>query len=91
MKNPTGARCDVYDHAVNVWGKDPKTGFARRPLDNVGIQYGLGALNSGVITQAAVPRPEREDRRLRQRRQGRRDAHGRGSGRDARSRYAWGA
>jgi hypothetical protein len=32
-------------------GKDPKTGFARRPLDNVGIQYGLGALNAGVITK----------------------------------------
>jgi uncharacterized tannase-like protein DUF6351 len=51
VKNPAGARCDVYDHAVNVWGKDPKTGFARRPLDNVGIQYGLGALNAGVITK----------------------------------------
>ena len=51
VKNPTGARCDVYDHAVNVWGRDPKTGFARRPLDNVGIQYGLGALNSGAITK----------------------------------------
>ena len=51
VKNPTGARCDVYDHAVNVWGKDPKTGFARRPLDNVGIQYGLGALNAGTITK----------------------------------------
>jgi len=51
VKNPTGARCDVYDHAVNVWGRDPKTGFARRPLDNVGIQYGLGALNAGAITK----------------------------------------
>jgi uncharacterized tannase-like protein DUF6351 len=51
VKNPTGARCDVYDHAVNVWGRDPKTGFARRPLDNVGIQYGLGALNAGTITK----------------------------------------
>jgi hypothetical protein len=51
VKNPTGARCDVYDHAVNVWGRDPKTGFARRPLDNVGIQYGLGALNGGAITK----------------------------------------
>ncbi|HVQ16174.1 MAG TPA: DUF6351 family protein, partial [Vicinamibacterales bacterium] len=51
VKNPTGARCDVYDHAVNVWGRDPKTGFARRPIDNVGIQYGLGALNAGVITK----------------------------------------
>jgi Tannase-like family of unknown function (DUF6351) len=51
VKNPTGARCDVYDHAVNVWGRDPKTGFARRPLDNVGIQYGLRALNAGAITK----------------------------------------
>jgi uncharacterized tannase-like protein DUF6351 len=51
VKNPTGARCDVYDHAVNVWGRDPKTGFARRPLDNVGIQYGLSALNASVITK----------------------------------------
>jgi uncharacterized tannase-like protein DUF6351 len=51
VKNPTGARCDVYDHAVNVWGRDPKTGFARRPLDNVGIQYGLGAVNAGAITK----------------------------------------
>jgi hypothetical protein len=51
VRNPTGARCDVYDHAVNVWGRDPKTGFARRPLDNVGIQYGLGALNAGVINK----------------------------------------
>ena len=50
--NPKGARCDVYDHAVNVFGRDPETGFARRPLDNVGVQYGLGALNAGVITPA---------------------------------------
>src|SRR5947207_1648654 len=51
VKNPAGARCDVYDHAVNVWGEDPKTGFALRPLDNAGVQYGLGALNAGVITK----------------------------------------
>ncbi|OQO94785.1 hypothetical protein B1813_01465 [Saccharomonospora piscinae] len=48
--NPAGVRCGVYDHAVNVYGRDPDTGFARRPLDNVGIQYGLGALNDGTIT-----------------------------------------
>jgi hypothetical protein len=52
VKNPKGARCDVYDHAVNVYGRDPRTGFARRPLDNVGIQYGLAALNNGTITKA---------------------------------------
>lgn len=52
VKNPKGARCTVYDHAANVYGRDPQTGFARRPLDNVGVQYGLGALNSGAITSA---------------------------------------
>jgi hypothetical protein len=49
--NPRGARCDVYDHAVAVYGRDPKTGFARRPLDNVGVQYGLRALNAGSISK----------------------------------------
>ena len=48
--NPNGARCDVYDHYVNVYGRDPDTGFARRPLDNVGVQYGLEVLNDGTIT-----------------------------------------
>ncbi len=48
--NPTGVRCTVYDHTVNVYGKDPATGFVRRPLDNVGIQYGLKTLNDGSIT-----------------------------------------
>ena len=51
-QRPTGARCDVYDHAVSVFGRDPKTGFARRPLDNVGVQYGLASLNRGAITTA---------------------------------------
>jgi hypothetical protein len=51
-KNPKGARCDFWDHSSNIYGRDPKTGFARRPLDNVGIQYGLGALNAGKITVA---------------------------------------
>ncbi|KUG53430.1 hypothetical protein AVL62_01115 [Serinicoccus chungangensis] len=48
--NPDGARCDVYDHTVNVYGTDPETGFALRPLDNGGIQYGLAALQDGTIT-----------------------------------------
>jgi len=51
VANPGGARCTVYDHTVNVYGRDAETGFARRPLDNVGIQYGLAALNAGVITK----------------------------------------
>ncbi|MEK8171002.1 DUF6351 family protein [Streptomyces sp. M19] len=49
--NPRGARCDLYDHTVNVYGTDPTTGFARRPLDNVGVQYGLGALKDGTINK----------------------------------------
>ena len=48
--NPTGARCDMYEHYVNVYGRDPATGFARRTLDNVGVQYGLQALEDGAIT-----------------------------------------
>jgi hypothetical protein len=47
--NPTGARCTVYDHTVNVYGRNQQ-GFARRPLDNVGVQYGLGAYLAGAIT-----------------------------------------
>jgi hypothetical protein len=50
LTNPTGVRCSIYDHTVNVYGKDPVTGYARRPIDNVGVQYGLKALNDGVIT-----------------------------------------
>jgi hypothetical protein len=48
--NPRGVRCDVFDHTINAYGADPSTGFSRRPLDNVGIQYGLGVLKSGVIS-----------------------------------------
>lgn len=49
VTNPTGARATVYDHTVNVYGKTLE-GFAKRPLDNVGVQYGLKALNDGVIS-----------------------------------------
>jgi hypothetical protein len=49
--NPTGARATVYDHTVNVYGES-SNGFARRPLDNVGVQYGYKALNEGAITVA---------------------------------------
>jgi hypothetical protein len=49
VNNPGGTRCDVFDHTVNVYGRDPATGFARRPIDNLGVQYGLAALNAGTI------------------------------------------
>jgi len=48
--NPDGVRCTLQDSNVNVFGVDPETGFARRPLDNVGVQYGLRALRRGVIS-----------------------------------------
>jgi hypothetical protein len=47
--NPTGARCDIYDNEINVFGRDPQTGFALRTLDNIGVQYGLVAFNRGEI------------------------------------------
>jgi hypothetical protein len=48
--NPKGARCTTQDIRANIYGRDPATGFARRPTDNVGLQYGLAALNSGALT-----------------------------------------
>jgi hypothetical protein len=51
-ENPRGARPTVFDVARNIYGTDPRTGFARRPFDNVGVQYGLRALQDGVITFA---------------------------------------
>lgn len=52
IKNPKGARPTVFDADSNIYGRNPSTGFARRPFDNVGVQYGLNALNSGVISTA---------------------------------------
>ncbi len=49
LSNPRGARCSYYDNEVNVFGRDPSTGFARRTIDNVGVQYGLIAFNAGKI------------------------------------------
>ncbi|MFO1185794.1 MAG: DUF6351 family protein [Bauldia sp.] len=43
-------RCTFQDNLANIFGKDPKTGFARNPFDNVGVQYGLNAFNQGLIT-----------------------------------------
>ncbi|MEP7271751.1 MAG: DUF6351 family protein, partial [Acidobacteriota bacterium] len=50
VKNPKGARCTMQEMRVNIYGRDPKTGFARKPQDNIGLQYGVGALNSGAIS-----------------------------------------
>jgi hypothetical protein len=48
--NPHGARPTVFDVAKNMYGVDPKSGFALRPFDNVGVQYGLAALAASAIT-----------------------------------------
>lgn len=50
--NPRGARPTVWDVARNIYGIDRQTGFARRVFDNVGVQYGLDALERGSITTA---------------------------------------
>jgi len=52
VTNRSGARPDVFDVGRNVYGTDPATGYALRPVDNVGVQYGLSALNAGAITTA---------------------------------------
>jgi hypothetical protein len=48
--NPTGLRCTFQDLNAVPFGLDPATGFAHRPVDNVGVQYGLDALNRGTVT-----------------------------------------
>jgi hypothetical protein len=56
-------RCTIQDAAINVfgprlrasWGPQEKQvgrGFAGVPTDNIGVQYGLGALRSGKISAA---------------------------------------
>ena len=50
IARPRGVRCTLQDGMVNALGRDPQTGFARRPYDNVGVQYGLQALREGAIT-----------------------------------------
>ncbi|HJU70501.1 MAG TPA: DUF6351 family protein [Paucimonas sp.] len=52
LANPRGARPTIFDVARNLYGIDPATGFALRPFDNTGVQYGLEALNAGLITAA---------------------------------------
>lgn len=49
VTNPDGVRCTLPDINVNTLGVDPASGFAQRPLDNVGVAYGLAALEAGVI------------------------------------------
>ena len=55
--NPEGIRCSIYDGMKNIFGEKlyPEIGvnreFARVPHDNIGVQYGLAALNEGLISK----------------------------------------
>lgn len=48
--NPDGVRCSAAEQWANQLGRDPRTGFVRAVMDNVGVQYGLAALTKGQIT-----------------------------------------
>lgn len=58
QSNPEGVRCSIYDGMKNIFGTrhypegDGTREFARAPHDNVGVQYGLAALNEGLIDKA---------------------------------------
>ncbi len=60
-ERPDGLRCGLIDYMRNQFGERPPEvwsaneqllgrGFTGIPLDNVGVQYGLGALQNGAIT-----------------------------------------
>ncbi|MBT8145456.1 MAG: hypothetical protein KJN90_01305 [Gammaproteobacteria bacterium] len=55
VNNPAGVRCSIYDGMRNVFGEkiypeiNQERAFARAPHDNIGVQYGLAALNEGLI------------------------------------------
>jgi hypothetical protein len=55
LDNPNGVRCSIYDGMRNIFGEklyseiNNERPFARAPHDNVGVQYGLAALNQGLI------------------------------------------
>jgi hypothetical protein len=48
--NPTGIKCTSVEQVATQLGRNPANGFAWNPGDNVGVQYGLHAVNAGVIT-----------------------------------------
>lgn len=52
--NPKGVRCSLQDYMRNVFGLDAE-GKARRPLSNVGVQYGLSGLNSSLGANVGDP------------------------------------
>ena len=68
---PDGLRCGLLDYMINQFGpREPSVwtrneqllgrGFGGIPLDNVGVQYGLKALQNGVISGEQFLRVNRE-------------------------------
>ena len=54
LTNPTGERCGIFDFMRAVFGvtvtSDAPNGKGRSATDNVGVQYGLKALQAGALT-----------------------------------------
>jgi hypothetical protein len=50
--NKHGVRCTLQNYTINVVGPRKKDGFANRPFDNTGIEYGLKGLLQGLISPA---------------------------------------
>jgi hypothetical protein len=48
--NLGGIRCTLQDFNIAVFGPRDATGYAKTPHDNVGVQYGLRALEAGQIS-----------------------------------------
>ena len=50
VTNPTGTRCTIQDYMKYVFGVGPDN-KAPRPIDNVGLQYGLQNLLNGTLSK----------------------------------------
>lgn len=50
VSNPGGARCNAWSWAESIWGKVAGQAAAKDTRDNTGVQYGLKALQAGIIT-----------------------------------------
>src|SRR4051794_39538738 len=48
--NSSGVRCTLQDAAVNLFGRRAQDGYAQRPASNLGVMYGLRALEAGTIS-----------------------------------------
>lgn len=48
--NPAGIRCAIADLSINILGSDTTPPVGRSIYDNIGVQYGLGALLAGEIS-----------------------------------------